>query len=102
MLLCEYFVTIVVILIRSLVERIINLAFFAFPRVHCIRLVLSFLSEPLPNYLQGDVICAFAEYYLQPQLDNIAHEQTIICRQLSAGQVVGCWPMKRKKNCIEG
>jgi len=43
------------------------------------------------------VICAFAEYYLQPQLDDIAHEQTIICRQLSAGQVVGCWPMKREK-----
>ena len=101
MLLCEYFVTIVVILIRSLVERIINLAFFAFPRVHCIGLVLSFLSEPLPNYLQGDkkeknVICAFAEHYLQP------HKQTTICRQLSAGQVVGCWPMKSKKNCIEG
>ena len=88
-------------------ETVINLAFFAFPRVHCIGLVLSFLSEPLPNYLQGDkkeknVICAFAEHYLQPRLDDIAHKQTIICRQLSAGQVVGCWPIKRKKNSIEG
>ena len=107
MLLCEYFVTIGVTLIRSVVQRIINLAFFAFPRVHCIDLVLSFLSEPLPNYLQEDykreknVICAFAQHYLQPRLDDIAHKQTIICRQLSAGQVVGCWPMKRKKKCIE-
>ena len=69
MLLCKYFITIAVILIRSLVERITNLTFFAFPRVHCIRLVLSFLSEPLPNYLQGDKkekngICTFAEHYL--------------------------------------
>ena len=32
------------------------------------------------------------------QLDDIAHEQTIICRQLFAGHVVGFQPMKRKKN----
>ena len=30
--------------------------------------------------------------------DCIVHEQTIICRQLLAGHVVGSWPMKRKKN----
>ena len=34
----------------------------------------------------------------QAQLDDIAHEQTIICRQLFAGHLVGSWPMKRKKN----
>ena len=34
----------------------------------------------------------------QTQLDGIAHEQTIICRQLFAGHVMGSWPMKRKKN----
>ena len=34
----------------------------------------------------------------QTQLDGIAHEQTIICRQLFAGHMVGFWPMKRKKN----
>ena len=33
----------------------------------------------------------------QIQLDGIAHEQTIICRQLFAGHVVGSRPMKRKK-----
>ena len=33
----------------------------------------------------------------QTQLDNIAHECTIICRQLFAGDMVGFWPMKRKK-----
>ena len=34
----------------------------------------------------------------QTQLDDIAHEQTITCRQLFAGHLVGFWPMKRKKN----
>ena len=37
----------------------------------------------------------------QTQLNDIAHEQTIICRQLSAGHVVGSRPMKRKKNLHE-
>ena len=31
-------------------------------------------------------------------MDDIAHEQTIICRQLFAGHVVGFRLMKRKKN----
>ena len=39
-----------------------------------------------------NIICS------QTQLDGIAHEQTIICRQLFAGHVVGFQPMKRKKN----
>ena len=30
-------------------------------------------------------------------MDDIAHEQTIICGQLFAGHVVGSRPMKRKK-----
>ena len=34
----------------------------------------------------------------QKQLNNIAHEHTIICRQLFAGHVVGSRPMKRKKH----
>ena len=34
----------------------------------------------------------------QTQLDNIAHEQTIICKQLFAGHLVSFWPMKRKKS----
>ena len=34
----------------------------------------------------------------QTKLDDIVHEQTIICRQLFAGHMVGSWPMKRKKN----
>ena len=32
------------------------------------------------------------------QLDAIGHEQTIICRQLLAGHVVGSHPKKRKKH----
>ena len=34
----------------------------------------------------------------QKQLNDIAHEQTIICRQLFAGHVVDSRPMKRKKH----
>ena len=41
-----------------------------------------------------NIICS------QTQLDGIAHEQTIICRQLFAGHVVGFQPMKRKKNLL--
>ena len=41
---------------------------------------------------EQNIICG------QTQLDNIAHKQTIICRQLFAGHVVGSRPMKRKKN----
>ena len=41
-----------------------------------------------------NIICS------QTQLDGIAHELTIICRQLFAGHVVGFRPMKRKKNLL--
>ena len=41
---------------------------------------------------EQNIICS------QTQLDDIAHEQTIIRRQLFAGHVVGFRPMKRKKN----
>ena len=41
-----------------------------------------------------NIICS------QTQLDGIAHEKTIICRQLLAGLVVGSWPLKRKKNLL--
>ena len=34
----------------------------------------------------------------QKQLNDTAHEHTIICRQLLAGHVVGSRPMKRKKH----
>ena len=32
--------------------------------------------------------------------DDIAHEQTIICKQLFAGHVVGSQPMKRKETSL--
>ena len=41
---------------------------------------------------EQNIICS------QTQLDDIAREQTIICRQLFAGHVVGSLPMKRKNN----
>ena len=34
----------------------------------------------------------------QKQLNDIAHEHTIICRQLFSGHVVGSRPIKRKKH----
>ena len=34
----------------------------------------------------------------QKKMNDIAHEHTIICRQLFAGHVVGSRPMKRKKH----
>ena len=45
------------------------------------------------NFMQEqNTICS------QTQLDDIAHEQTIICRPLPAGHMVGSQPMKRKNN----
>ena len=41
-----------------------------------------------------NIICS------QTQLDGIAHEQTIICRQLFARHVVGSRPIKRKRNLL--
>ena len=42
-----------------------------------------------------NIICS------QTQLDGIVHEQTIICRRLFAGHMVGYRPMKRKKNLLQ-
>ena len=39
----------------------------------------------------------FAAKQFQTELDDTAHEQTIICKQLFAGHLVGSRPMKRKK-----
>ena len=41
---------------------------------------------------EQDIICS------QTKLDDIAHQQTIILRQLLASHVEGCQPMKRKQN----
>ena len=38
---------------------------------------------------EQNIICS------QTQVDDIAHEQTIMCRQLFAGHVVGFRPIKR-------
>ena len=45
---------------------------------------------------EQNIVCS--QTLSQTKLDDIAHEQTIICRQLFAGHVVGFWPMKRKRN----
>ena len=36
----------------------------------------------------------------QTHFDDIAHEQTIIYKQLFADHVVGSWPIKRKKHSL--
>ena len=41
---------------------------------------------------EENIICS------ETQLDDILHEQTIICRQLFAGHVEGSRPMKTKTN----
>ena len=41
---------------------------------------------------EQNIICS------QTKLDDIAHKQTIICRQLFAGHVMGSRPIKRKEN----
>ena len=41
---------------------------------------------------EQNIICS------QTQLHDIAHEQTVICRQLFAGHMLGFRPMKRRKN----
>ena len=43
---------------------------------------------------EQNIVCS------QTMFDGIAHEQTIICRQLFAGHVVGSLLMKRKKNLL--
>ena len=43
---------------------------------------------------EQNIICS------QTQLDNIVHEQTVNCRHLFEGHVVGSRPMKRRKNFI--
>ena len=43
---------------------------------------------------EQNVICS------QTKLHDIAHEQTINCRQLVAGQLLGFQPLKREKNYI--
>ena len=45
---------------------------------------------------EQNIICS--QTLSQTQLDDIAHEQAIIRRQLFVGHVVGSRSMKRKKN----
>ena len=40
----------------------------------------------------------FVYAHKQTQLDDFVHEQSIICRQLFAGHVVGFWLVKKKNN----
>ena len=46
----------------------------------------------------SSIVFAAKNSQSQTKLNDIAHEHTIICRQLFAGHVVGSRPMKRKKH----
>ena len=46
-----------------------------------------------------NIICS--QTLSQTQSDGIAHEQTIICRQLFTGHVVGSRPMQERKIFFE-
>ena len=50
-----------------------------------------FLKNMVPIMHELNIICS------KTCLDGTMHEQTIICRQLFAGHVVGCRPMEGKK-----
>ena len=45
----------------------------------------------VPNTHEQNIICS------KTRLDGTMHEQTIICRQLFAGHMVGSRPMERKE-----
>ena len=50
-------------------------------------------GETVVSFTHGrNIICS------RTQMEDIGHEQTIICRQLFAGHVLGSQPMKTKKN----
>ena len=50
------------------------------------------------RYLSKNLLSNWMIKQLLNSVDNIAYEQTIICRQLFAGHVVGPRQMKRKKH----
>ena len=56
-------------------------------------------SEAICHLRMGRILFA-AKHWSHTQLDDIAYEQTIICRQILAGHVVGFRPVK-KTICIE-
>ena len=50
-------------------------------------------GETVVSFTHGrNIICS------RTQMEDIGHDQTIICRQLFAGHVLGSQPMKTKKN----
>ena len=51
-----------------------------------------FTQEPVAITHEQNIICS------KTHIDSTAHEQTIICRQLFAGHVVGSRPMKKEGN----
>ena len=61
---------------------------------------LSFFTRKSKRKKEKSVVSFMHEQKIicgQTQLDQTAQEQTVICRQLFAGHVVGSRPVKRKK-----
>ena len=87
-----------------------NTAIIGFDNCSIIRSPSLFFNKYLPFSRKSNrkkeksaVLFAYEQKIIcsQTQLNDIAHEQTIICRQLSAGHLVGSRPMKRKNNLRE-
>ena len=55
--------------------------------------------EPICHFSHKSVLSITHEQNIcsKTHVDGITHEQTIICRQIFAGHVVGSRPMKRKE-----
>ena len=62
-----------------------------------------FMQERSQEGEKHGFLYTWAEYYLQPNTvgRHCTWAQTIICRQLFAGHLVGSWPMKRNKNLLQ-
>ena len=66
--------------------------------------ITTLLKERLLNVLREAAISSQKRWHReniicrQRKLDDVAHEQTIICRQLIAGHVIGSRLMRRKLN----
>ena len=79
----------------------------AFDHQVCLLMNISSASEAICHYSRKSdckkekSVILFTHIYSQTQLNDIAHEKTIICSQLFAGHVVGFRPMNLHRMMIK-
>ena len=81
-------------------------SFLSFDYQDCFHILITSwqLREVICHFSLKNVVLIIHEQNIicsKTRLDSTTHEQTIICRQLFAGHVVGSWPMERRKKCIQ-